>query len=943
MQKIISFLLLITLFSPLKAQHPYSTKWKTIKTERLKVIYPENLSSDAYRLALSIDSVYKGDTHFLYANPRRVPLVLSATTTISNGYATLFPYHSMFYSKPFDDCSLGSGEWFENLAVHEYRHIVQYDVLNHGFTKLASCLFGAYGRSTLSYSVPQWFYEGDAVFAETVLTSQGRGRCANFDRSLAAIICEKNKFYKFDKMVLRSYRDFIPSHYPLGYLLVTKARKDFGEDIFYKTAKRSCWYSFFPYAFSIGFRHFTDESFSTNYKNAFSELKTFYNKRQDDFQAIDYQNVNTKKKRYYTNYDSPHFINDSLLICLKSSLSKPARFVLLTLDGKEKELDFTDASGFDTDGKILIYSSEVPDLRWSLRDFSDIALYDIKSGKRQLITKKQKYFSPVLSPDSKKIVAIEFNENRECKIVVLELEKQLLGKYSTKVIKTFTAEKNAFLRSPDFLNNEEIVFVKNYDNKNSVNILNLNDLTTQEIIPPTKENLDKICCDNGRIFYVSDITGIENVFEISLNDKKISQITNTKFGISDLDISDNSLIISDFNMKGNDVSLIKDYEPFEVKQSKPLNYFSNVLEKNPRENLDFIATLKPDTTILKSKRYGQFNDPIRIYGWLPNAYGNIIEGTVFSQNTLGTLYLRANETYNTDLNFFRTNLTCLYTGFYPEIQFSASLGENADYYTKKIINLNQNQKVKVEWKENIYGAYVTLPLNFSRFNYSRKLSLTGGILVYSLSDKTIASIEDMPEGNFGVWNYSLMYSWSKSTAYRDFKNPLSYNFSISQKKSLSEKLDAQMFAVNLDFTVPGFFRQNYFSVSLDHIRQTQKQEKNSFLFSSQAFNIRGYDALRMQKFSKLSANYSFPLGYPDFGIPALVWVKRFRGSIFTNLAKGEILGFSPKYFSLGGEIVADFHLLRLPNVITAGFSFAKGLKENGFQKNDFSIILSYQL
>ena len=73
----------------------------------------------------------------------------------------------MFYSKPFDDCSLGSGEWFENLAVHEYRHIVQYDVLNHGFTKLASFIFGAYGRSTLSYSVPQWFYEGDAVFAET--------------------------------------------------------------------------------------------------------------------------------------------------------------------------------------------------------------------------------------------------------------------------------------------------------------------------------------------------------------------------------------------------------------------------------------------------------------------------------------------------------------------------------------------------------------------------------------------------------------------------------------------------------------------------------------------------------------------------------------------------------------------------------------------------------
>ena len=341
----------------LKAQHPFSTKWRVIKNDRLKIIYPEGLDNEALRLRNGITAVFQGDTLAMKASPRRVPLVLSTTSVTSNGYATLFPYHLMFYSKPMDDCSLASTEWIEALMTHEYRHIVQYDVLDHGFTKFASCLFGAYGRSTLSYSVPQWFYEGDAVFAETVLTSQGRGRAADFDRAIAAVVCGAGQDFRYDKMVLRSYRDFLPSHYPLGYMLVTKARRDFGEEIFNKAIRRSNWYSFMPYAFSIGFKHYSGISLSDNYKNAFSELKTFYSNRMDSMKAVDYKKVNTLKKRYYTNYNSPRFISDTSIVCIKSSMSKSARFVEISLSGKERVLLTTDADEFDTDGKILVYAS----------------------------------------------------------------------------------------------------------------------------------------------------------------------------------------------------------------------------------------------------------------------------------------------------------------------------------------------------------------------------------------------------------------------------------------------------------------------------------------------------------------------------------------------------------------------------------------------------------
>ena len=926
----------------LAAQHPFSMKWRVLKNDRLKIIYPEGLDNEALRLRNGITAVHRGDTIAMKASPRRVPLVLSTTSVTSNGYASLFPYHLMFYSKPMDDCSLSSTEWIEALMTHEYRHIVQYDVLDHGFTKFASCLFGAYGRSTLSYSVPQWFYEGDAVFAETVLTSQGRGRAANFDRAIAAVICGAGKDFGYDKMLLRSYRDFLPSHYPFGYMLVTKARRDFGEEIFNKAIRRSNWYSFMPYAFSIGFKHYSGISLSENYKNAFSELKTFYSNRMDSMKAVDYKKVNTLKKRYYTNYNSPRFISDTSIVCIKSSMSKSARFVEISLSGKERVLQTTDADGFETDGKILVYASKVPDLRWTLSDYSDIAVYDLKTGKKQLITKKQKYFSPALSPDSKKIAVVEFSQNRICKVVILSLERDFLGKYKTSVLKCLQMPENSYVRGLEFLDSDTLVYVVNVDNKNSVKRLAISTLMEETLVQPTQENISDICTNDNKVFYISDVSGVENIYEVL--GSEIRQITNSKYGVSDPDIRNNKLIFSDFGFKGNDISVCEDLSGTGKNIIMPLNYFVPVLEKNPRQKVDFIATLTNGERTNRSRRYHPFSDPVRIYGWIPYSGDGYIQGTVYSQNTLGTLFLNAAETYDTDKEFFRTDINCLYTGFYPEIKFNASLGDNADYYALQT-PWSGNRIYKFVWKENIYSLTLNVPFDFSRFENSQKLSVSTGISLYSISDKAISKYDDMGNGDFPVFSGGVNYSWSKPKAYRDFKNPLSVNFSFDLKKSAVKKLDAEMFSFNAALTVPGFFNQNYFTLKGNFVQQTQSYDLNKiYLFSNESFDIHGYSSFRLQKLYKVSGEYELPLGYPDFGIPALVWFKRFRGSVFGDAARGELLGYKFDFLSAGVKFVTDFHLLRLPNVITMGFSYSYGLKENGFEKpSEFNLILMYQM
>jgi hypothetical protein len=116
------------------------------------------------------------------ARPRKIPVILQNQSSVSNGFVTLTPRRSEFYTMPPQDYNfLGTNDWLDQLAAHEYRHVVQYQRANSGFNR---ALYYAFGPATLaamaSTSVPKWLWEGDAVAAETAFTHSGRGRIPNF-------------------------------------------------------------------------------------------------------------------------------------------------------------------------------------------------------------------------------------------------------------------------------------------------------------------------------------------------------------------------------------------------------------------------------------------------------------------------------------------------------------------------------------------------------------------------------------------------------------------------------------------------------------------------------------------------------------------------------------------------------------------------------------------
>ncbi len=88
--------------------------------------------------------------------------MLQNQTTMANGYVQLAPFRSEFYLTPEQNSfELGSLPWPEQLAIHEFRHVQQYNNFDVGLSKALRILFGEEARRlAMSFLYPTGFLRG---------------------------------------------------------------------------------------------------------------------------------------------------------------------------------------------------------------------------------------------------------------------------------------------------------------------------------------------------------------------------------------------------------------------------------------------------------------------------------------------------------------------------------------------------------------------------------------------------------------------------------------------------------------------------------------------------------------------------------------------------------------------------------------------------------------
>jgi len=128
--------------------NPPSMKWKQMESSTARVIYPDNRKKDAHRVLQVMAKMSQDSIGGLGNQTRKIPIVLQTLPLVSNGYVGLAPWRSEFYMTPLQNgLELGSTNWTDNLAVHEYRHVHQFSNFRKGASKLLYLLAGQEGQS----------------------------------------------------------------------------------------------------------------------------------------------------------------------------------------------------------------------------------------------------------------------------------------------------------------------------------------------------------------------------------------------------------------------------------------------------------------------------------------------------------------------------------------------------------------------------------------------------------------------------------------------------------------------------------------------------------------------------------------------------------------------------------------------------------------------------
>ncbi len=918
-------------------QNPPDILWKSLKSEHFEVIFPNEIEGEAQRIANTLEWVYQYDTKSLDVKPKPVSLVLYNRSNTSNAFAGLGPRRMGWYLAPPQTVeNLGSIDWAQTLAIHEYRHIVQYAKNRQHFTKLMTYLFGDVGQYMMRWSIPDWFFEGDAIVMETALTKGGRGRIPAFAMNIRSYLLNNEKF-TYNQAYLGSYKRYYPSHYHLGYPLTTYGRVHYGNEIWDNVLTRTNKNSWWPYAFGNSLRKYTGTGVNKFYKAAMNEYDSIWKKQDNQIKLTEFRQINKKKRKNFTNYLNPKYDNSGNIICRKGSLDKISAFYEIKLDGSEHKIKNTDAGIFGLSNDILCWTRTIPDPRWGERAYADVVMLGLKGKTEKRLTKKGRYLSPALSPDGKTIVVVEHDSLQKTKLLLLDVES---GK--VKNIIPNSISEGDYMRTPVWSEDGELIaFTHSKYNGTALSIYNVKANEVKIVFDYDWDNIGRPVFYKNYILYNSDYSGIGNINAVDISSGERFQVTSSRFGAYNADVSGNKMVYQEYTKDGFDIAEI-DLDPAKWKKLEDVTktepaYYQPLVEQEGGQTIDEANI--PDKNYPVEK-YKKFKDGIKFHSWGVYPAPPYIGVRLISNNYLNTLSLTGGYLYNTNEKTNAGYLAFSYSKFYPVFSVISTISERKDSY------LRNNSIVYRNWSEFGMKAGLKFPFNLSRNVFNTNLSVGGGIeytYINGLQNRVYAS--ETSNGSFMPIYFLFSFSNYMNYSWRDFLPKYGQFLDVDYKQIMSyDSYDGYLFSARSNFYFPGVLANNSLKFGASYEKQLAYDVNNPnperYYFSEKTSFARGYLRYFSDNFYKLSIDYQFPIWSPDKSIGPLAYIKRIRlGGFFDNLngdfyeinGTNNLVKIRKDYNSIGGSIRFEFNVLRIKYPLEFGVQYAYKLNDNDYQ------------
>ncbi|RYU91547.1 hypothetical protein EWM62_06300 [Mucilaginibacter terrigena] len=860
-------LLLIFTATLTKAQqfggNPPSIKWKQVNTPAARVIFSQGMDSVAQRVAQTIARLNSVIQPTIGFKQKQVSIVLQNQTTISNAYVGLAPFRSEFYltagQNSFD---VGSLPWPGQLAIHEFRHVQQYNNFNVGLSRGLRVLFGEGGQALgNALSVPDWFFEGDAVYNETLVSEQGRGRLPYFFNGFRALWAA-GKGYSWMKLRNGSYLDYTPNHYPLGYMMVAYGREKYGNTFWKDVTHDAAAFNTGFYPLQGAIKRHAGVDYTTFRNAAFNHFKQVFKADAKD------ESPNAKRRHFTGDEEYPAYVNDSTLIYLRSSYNQIPQFVIKTGDSERAiavQGITTDNYFSYQDGKI-IYAAYRPDLRWGYRNYSELVVIDINTGKEHRITRKTKYFAPAFSADGKTIVAVQNASTGKSELHLLNAEN---GKLLTALPNT----AGLFYTYPKFYGDGKIISaVRNFKGEMSLALIDITSGATKYLLLFSFEPIAFPQVQGDKVYFTKTAGLNDRLFVLDLASNQLAEVQaavqNSAIGAYQPAISQNKIAWTGFTASGyrlqeynnTDVKLIPVSNSQGFSALPDLNI--SVLKKDSAANL--LASVKTDSLPVTnySKLHGLFN----FHSIFPSLDDPNYSLQLVGENLLNTFQSQLTFTYNRDEGYKQIGYEAAYGAFFPYLLAGAD-------YTFDRRGLYKG--TRIYFNETDIHAGLQVPLNLSVGKYSRSLSFSSSFY-YSRNTFQEAFRSTFRDSYYTYLSNSIRFSNQTQQARQHINPRFAQSISINYKKSVSGR-EANQFLSTGTFYFPGLLPNHSLAISGAYQHRGQN---NGIGFSNDFPFSHGYTAESLDNMNKFAASYHFPIAYPDAGAANLVYFMRIRGNIF---------------------------------------------------------------
>lgn len=937
MHKKICVACIFTFFSTatLTAQHfggnPGKTKWIQIDTDTARIIFTSPNLHQAQRIANVVHALARNTDSSIGNGMKKINFVLQNQTTIPNAYVRMAPFRSELYmTAGNDNFNTGSIRWDDNLSSHEYRHVQQFMNFNKGLTKFFSFLLGEEGQLFANgLTIPDYFFEGDAVFQETLVSKQGRGRTPFFFNEYKAI-WQAKKEHSWMRLRNGSLQSLSPDHYQTGYMIVAYGYEKFGADFWKKITQDASAFKGFFYPFNKAIKKYTSISYHQFVKDALSYFKEksisgnngFYNR---------IQYVTGIKNKNVIDYYHPQFVDDDAIVALKKSFKDVPAFVIIK-NNTEKKIRIKNIAldnYFSYRNGKIVYTAYGVHARWGWQQYSDIYLLDIKTGQQQKITSRGKYFSPDINEAGTKIIAAHVLPDGKS-------ELQLINTSNGIVEKSISSSDQYFFTQTKFINDEEVVSaVRDSTGKMALITVGLQNGVMQRLTSFSNNLVGYPFVKNKKVFFSMMEENADKIFVADLNTQQTFRLTDNSNGIYQPCVNNkNEIIFSAVTIHGNriaKVSLTDLKQEIITVIAETNDVYTPVALKQPGTGLLYAVSEKIYDVKKYKKSFQLFNFHSRRPVISPPEYGY----QFFSQNMLNTFNHTISYIYNGNERSHKAEWVTSYGGWFPVIFAGASATFNRQVY------VNNNTVINFNSVTAKIGSYI--PLNFITGRTSQSFSLGGSFnteqLLYNGIGKNI-----FKNRSFDYADIFMNFSSASQKAKQHIFPRWGQSFRINYRNALTF-VNSYKFVATGNLFFPGLFVNHNLIIDFAY----QQRDTVSDIFSNTFPFSRGYEALSTRKMYKAGFNYHLPLVYPDIGFANIVYLQRIRANVFFDYTSAtarlnNVLQYIPAK-TIGVEIVADGKIWNaLPASIGLRYNHLldKDMVRHG-NKNNWEIILPVNL